>query len=269
MIKRVVARAAAEIEQSCGEWFEWDKHWRGLSPEAFEVLTPEEQVTVWFSKYVQSPLGDHLQKTGLTQLLEKVRLCLWYHGTEDGWNPLVEAYTKICTFEFDEPGFTVEIDYPWALQGYGSGVKCANWLDGGLAYLLFYKGEHVACLGFSVSKQGLLIQQAQATRKQGNRWMYRLTGRLLDVMVDKLERHFNCPTWIIDGASQGKYLRQVHPKKIPFPEEELARIEATYNAPVQGFVRTGETYEVDYRVYHRIMRIPEPKAGDPSYDGAP
>jgi len=96
--------------------------------------------------------------------------------------------------------------------------------------------------------------------------MYKLPGNLLlDVMVDKLERHFACPTWIVDGVSQATYLNKVH----ALPGEEIVRIAALYDAPLKGFRRTDTTlqtndwFQTGIRKYHLLERSfsPTPTSG--------
>lgn len=254
----VLQKAVADPDWG-GPRFDWNR-WHGLPTEFFKDLPLSDQVVLAHSDVIMSNLSESLEKAPETFLLNRVRLCLWYYGTSgtsSHWNSLVEAYTKTCTFDFGEPNFTTEIDHPRGFQGRGTGECSKRWLDGALAYRLFYKGEEVATLAFSLTGDGVLIQQAQMIQKKGNRWAYKLPGTLLDVMVDKFQRHFDCPIWIVDGASQADYLNKVH----PIPVEEIVRIARYYDAPIAGFTRTEKImatsrdwYQTGCRSYHLLQR---------------
>lgn len=255
--RRVMKRAHQEILECWGslDCFKWERDWTRLDAEYFDVLTLAEQVQLVHSAVTCSALDRHLSEIPPTRLIDRVRSCLWQYGCcSSDWKLLRRTYIKLMTFDFGEPDFTTAIDYPWTWMGRGTGELYDRWIDGGLAYVLHYKGKPVAILGFSMSSKGLLIQQAQACNKTGNRWMYRLPGRLLDVMVDKLQRHFKCPIWIVDGVSQGQYLREVHTRETKFPQEEEARIAAMYDAPIRGFRRTKNSIMMAHRKYHRLVR---------------
>ncbi len=259
---REIRLVQENAKEDIGDWgFVWERHWHGLPMQAFDVLSPEAKVRLWQGSQTSNHFTDLLSKEEPFRLIDRVRLCYWQYGCERGWKPLAEAYNKLCTFDFGEKDFSTTIDYPWTWMGRGSGEYCRRWIDGGLAYLLHYKGKFVAILGFSVSRVGLLIQQAQAVEKHGNRWMFRLPGKLLDVMIHKLEAHFACPTWIVDGATQGAYLRKIHPQGTLFPEGEQNRIAAMYDAPIPGFRRTSQTWSdhldsTPSRSYFRLEKNP-------------
>lgn len=256
------ARLMSQVPEEDKEWFCWDKHhWDSLPEEAFDVLSDVEKVELWFSVGVATRLEDRLRKEPSFALIERVRRCLCYYGVKDDWNILVPFYHSIMTFNFNEPDFSSFIDFPWAQQGFGTGNYSKRWLDGGFAYILYYKSTEVGRIGFSVSRHGLFIQQAQANQVKGNRWMYRLGGRFLDVAVRKLADHFKCAAWIVDGTTQVAYLRRIHPSEIPFLQEEQDRIRGLYDSPIEGFVRTGEVVETGAfdlngsRKYRRIERL--------------
>lgn len=221
--------------------FEWDRYWRSLPPEAFDCLSLAERVEVWHSDVIQSELGDHLIDDDITRPLEKIRLCLWYYGAMDEWSELVRWYTKVCTFDMNLDGFSLYLDWPRSWQGFGTGENFSHWLDGGLAYIIYYKGTQVARIGFSVSRNGVLIQQFQCNAAKGNRWIYKFGGCPLSFVAGRFSEHFDVPMWIVDGQSQVDYLWRIHPATVPFPKDERDRIRRFYDKALDGFCRTSDT----------------------------
>jgi len=242
----------------CGQ-FEW-RFWRSLPPEAFDCLSLAERIELWQSDVIQSELGDYLRDDDLTRPIEKVRLCLWYYGCVDDWNELVRWYTKVCTFDLGLDGFSLYLDWPRSWQGFGTGECFSHWLDGGLAYILYYKGSQVGRIGFSAGRHGILIQQVQANAAKGNRWMYRLGCCPLSFVADRFSAHFEeCDVWIVDGATQVDYLQRIHPATVPFPLSEQERIRRFYDKDLVGFRRTAETHSTcreftGGRLYHKLER---------------
>lgn len=258
IIAKVTARAEADPDWG-GEDFTWD-HWRGLPREFFQDLTQEERVVLAYSDFFHSHLLDLIQEE--EPLFRRIRQSVWFYGREN-WNTIVDAYEKIMTFSFNEPGFRTEIDYLWStVQGYGSSQHClGRWLDGTLAFHLYKGDELVAILGFSVCDKGLLIQQAQATSKRGGRGLFGQRS-LLEVRVQKMAWHFDMPVWIVDGKDQAKYLNHVHPKNTsPMTVGDLFRIAELYDRDIPGFFRTGETYtpgsmsNTGARTHHRLFPL--------------
>ncbi|MBN9452229.1 MAG: hypothetical protein J0I42_09785 [Bosea sp.] len=137
------------------------------------------------------------------RLIQKVGSSMWRWGCgRGGWNETVDAYEGIRSFEIGHPAFEATFDHSTGYNERGYSEHSRTFLDGALAFLVHYKGEHVLTVGFSLmAGRRLLLQQVQAKSRTGNRWMFKLPRNLTEHVLDRLAAAFpNHALFVADGG---------------------------------------------------------------------
>ena len=125
-------------------------------------------------------------------LVRKIRNSIWQWGfSRAKWNEIVDAWNGIRSFDLGVPGFETTLDYTTGYNEMGWSRDARTYLDGIFGLLVHWKGEHVLTIGFSFAgNRRLLLQQVQAVRPTGNRWMFRLPANRMGFIVDRLMAAF-------------------------------------------------------------------------------
>lgn len=126
------------------------------------------------------------------EIIRKIGNSFWRYGLNKGkWNDLVHAYNCIRSFNFKHPDFDVRLDHTTWFNEKGYSKYTETFLDGVFSYVVYYKGQHVMTLGFSLSaNRKLLIQQVQLKKPRGNRWLFRLPRNYLEYVLERFKETF-------------------------------------------------------------------------------
>lgn len=239
--------------------FRWDQHWSRIDyPLLAKVFTFDELLYLWVSAFTMTELGTHIEKQ--EPLLWKVQNALWQYGAERGFNAIARTMNGLRRVSIDLPGFEVKLATTYSINTHGrcwhDVGKKGLYLDGAFALLLYYRGKHVLTVGFSPSREGILVAQVQLREKKGNRFLFQLDRHYLDIALDILARAFHDQDlWLVDGSSAVKAIRRSYPPSIPctMTSDDEVRIKALYNRPLERFRRTRRTYESNTRKYVRLV----------------
>lgn len=120
------------------------------------------------------------------QIMEKISDSLeLYGGLNNHLTTVAEVYHCIKNFNFDLKDFSVSLNYvkkdhrPLGFAKFGENI----FLDSVFAFTVHYKNKHVMNIGFSVTgKREILISQVQATKKKGNRFLFKIPNRVEHVL---------------------------------------------------------------------------------------
>lgn len=159
-------------------------------------------------------------------LVDKIKHSMWRWGCGDGvWNELVDAYIGIRTFEIPIAGFEVRLDFTTGHNERGYSRESRIFLDGVFGFLVYYRGEHVMTLGFSVMKgRQLLVQQVQLVKQKGNRFLYLLPSDRMQFALDCFARSFPCHTLcVIDGRDLGQVSLDSYQLAIDLAKDRLSQ----------------------------------------------
>ena len=136
-------------------------------------------------------------------IVHKIQNCMWRWGCGSGvWNEVVDAYDGIRNFSIPIADFEVRLDFTTGYNERGRSREARIYLDGVFGFLVYYKGEHVMTLGFSVTKgRRLLIQQVQLAQRKGNRFLFRLPPNRVEFFVERFVAAFpRHKVFIVDGT---------------------------------------------------------------------
>lgn len=136
-------------------------------------------------------------------IVRKIGNSMWRWGSGSGvWNEVVDAYNGIRNFKIPVDGFEVRLDFTTYCNPRGMSRESRTYLDGVFGFLVYYKGEHVMTLGFSVmAERRILVQQVQLTKRKGNRFLFRLPANRVEFFLQCFEAAFPHHTLcIVDGA---------------------------------------------------------------------
>lgn len=135
-------------------------------------------------------------------VIYKINNSAWRWGmNEIGWNELVDAYDGIRSFSF-HPDFEIRLDHTTGHNARGYSEYHRVFLDGIFAFIIYYRGNPVMTIGFSVmSGRRLLLQQIQLHSQKNNRWLYKLPTDRKEFVVGLLRKHFSQhQLFMIDGG---------------------------------------------------------------------
>lgn len=157
-------------------------------------LTVDQLTKVKYSQFItmDSSVEDLYQDDPQYSFLRKIENSMWRWGMgRSDWNAVVDAYNGIRTFEVPVDGFEVRLDYTTGHNERGFSRESRTFLDGVFGFLLYYRGEHVMTLGFSVAKdRKLLVQQVQLTKRKGNRFLFKLPANRMEFFLDCFAKAF-------------------------------------------------------------------------------
>lgn len=150
---------------------------------------------------------DLFDKEPTHAIVRKIQSSQWRWGMGDkAWNDVVETYNGIRSFDLDLENFEVRLDFTTGHNERGYSRESRTFLDGVFAFLVYYKGEHVMTLGFSVQTgMKLLVQQVQLKNRKGNRFLFKLPSNRLEFFLSRFALAFpNHTLCIADGADIGR-----------------------------------------------------------------
>lgn len=242
------------------------KDWYHWATEYFDRFTFEDIMRLSYDCAIQSDFDDNFRGSSMLKredprndpvimanwrVIWKIRNSLWHYGYQQPhWNTIVDFWNAIPKFDFGVPGFEVRLDWSTYCNEIGfsefSGTKDGPFvsdrvfLDSTFGYMIFYKGEHILTIGVSPSTCGLLVQQIQARKKHGNRWMYKLGTPYFDHCVTRLQAAFgHIGTYLIKGTSCKVRVRNSYTVEARPPEENFVRLQALYDQPLRYLRRRG------------------------------
>jgi hypothetical protein len=127
------------------------------------------------------------------EVVRKIENSMWRWGMNKGtWSEVVDAYENIRHFTFvDDPDFTLRLDHTTGCNEFGRSNYARVFIDGVFAFLVYYKGEHVMTIGFTLmAGRRLLIQQVQSAKRSGNRYLFKLPQNRLEMVIGLFRQHF-------------------------------------------------------------------------------
>lgn len=119
-------------------------------------------------------------------IVRKIDNCMWRWGCGSGvWNEVVDAYNGIRNFKIPLEDFDVRLDFTTGSNERGYALESRTYLDGVFGFLVYYKGEHVMTLGFSIAdRRRVLVQQVQLVRRKGNRFLFRMPENRIEFFLN-------------------------------------------------------------------------------------
>jgi hypothetical protein len=232
--------------------------------------TFDEICKVWFSRRFSSdlrkrfdPFFSETDAVPFDRFIFKISNSQWRWGMYDGdWNTLVEAYDRIRGFDFGIDGFQTNLAWTTGCNEKGY----SNWqgreqkrvyLDGVFGFMVYYKGEHVLTIGFSVAKERrILINQIQLAKKTGNRWLYKLPQKHFEYVVDRMMKTFGdyFAVYLADGSWLAAAIKRSYGNSEIIPSDEvLAHVAKVYSVRMNGYKRQGRWERCGVR-FHRLHR---------------
>jgi hypothetical protein len=196
------------MERWCGP-FDFATQYHQLPLKALQRFTFDELYKLRCSTIMMmdASVEKHLEEDPNYRVLEKIRSSMWrWSLSREGWNEIVDAYDHLRAFTLGIPGFELRLDHSTHYNEFGRGQYSRIYLDGAFGFLVYYKGEHVLTLGFSIlGGRQLLLQQVQSAKQVGNRALFKLPRNRLEFVLDRFAKCFpGYRLFIIDGASLGK-----------------------------------------------------------------
>ncbi len=188
----------------CGK-FSFVEHFHDLHLNAFVNFSFDDICKMHHSSFVQMhrTVRDLFENETHYEVVRKIQSSMWRWGVgSDVWNEVVEAYKNICNFSLGlDSDFDITLDHSSYYNECGYSKYSRTYLDGALAYLVHYKGEHVMTIGFSITKgKKILIQQIQLKKQKGNRWLYKLPKNRLEFIINLFQKNFPGYTLFVIGG---------------------------------------------------------------------
>lgn len=242
-----------------GDWHNSEQFTGSKFHQLRAIFSHEELVRLVIRTVFTNRVSDWLEEDRNGGVIKKARLSMWRWGyTQRGYNSVVRFYNAVQRFEFGE-GFEVRLDHPRGSNPTGWGLYHRDtYLDGAFAFCIYYKGQHVLTIGFSVTKWGIIINQVQLKKRKGNRFLYKLPQPLLLYVMARMEACFgnSFQLWLVDGASavaavKASYKDQACPELVV----HSARIAAFYDQPLLWWDR-GEELSVKGVTFRQLVAHP-------------
>ncbi|GBQ85586.1 hypothetical protein AA14337_3111 [Acetobacter malorum DSM 14337] len=145
------------------------------------------------SVYMMAPDVERLfESSPPHRLIAKIINSIWRCSYRyPSWNDIVHTWNGLRSFSMGLRDFTVTVDHTTSCTPHGWATYSDTYLDGCLAFLIHYKGQHVLTVSFSIaSGRRLLLRQVQACSPSGNRWLYKLPSGHLDFIIQRMRQAF-------------------------------------------------------------------------------
>jgi hypothetical protein len=190
-------------------------HFSGMDIQQIAGHIPLEACQKWFTfdqlcklRYNRSSTMERTVEKAFEDepeyaIVHKIQNSMWRWGCGSGvWNEVVDAYNAIRSFTIPVEGFEVRLDFTTYYNERGRSRESRTYLDGVFGFLVYYKGEHVMTLGFSImAGRRVLVQQVQLTKRKGNRFLFRLPENRVEFFLQCFAKAFPLHTLCIaDGG---------------------------------------------------------------------
>ena len=182
-------------------------------------------------------------------IVNKIQNSMWRWGfRRSGWNELVDAYNGIRGFTMNYPDFEVRLDYTTGHNECGYSEYSRTFLDGVFAFLVYYRGEHVMTLGFSIlSGRRILIQQVQLAKRRGNRFLFKLPKNRIEYVIALFRKHFpRHKLFIVDGSDVANKSLKSYRNGLERLQERLARAIASQKKATDLKNAEYHQYDIDH-----------------------
>jgi hypothetical protein len=248
--------------ESVEDW--WGRAWRDLPLQVLrEVFSEDEILRMVHGSLVTSRAGDELREEDLGRVALKVRNSMWRWGMHSDWNDFVRYYKGLGRFDFGVDGFEARLDHTTGYNPKGLVLHHRNWdqgcslfIDGVFCYIVYRKGKPVMVIGFSFSREGVLLQQVQLLQKKGNRWLFKLPKHFFDHVVERFTECFEgSRIFLVDGKSALDALARSYPAGTfdqNYDDPTKARIQALYDRPLVRLQR-GDRVRVNRVEFHQLV----------------
>lgn len=216
------------------------EHWTSIPFRVLQAAFNEaELLRVWNSGFFASHLDDYIKRHEF--ILWKVQNALWHYSYRRSWNNLALIMKGLSKLSVDKPGFELRVSHSTAWNPLGRSYHHSDvFLDGALAFHLFYRGALVLTVAFNPFANGEVgVVQIQLRQKKGNRFLYQLGAHYVDFALDILARAFGeDKLHIVDGKSAVAGVRASYGQSpCAIDEEAEARIAGIYDRPLERFTR--------------------------------
>lgn len=208
---------------------EFEKIAHNLPLKAFARLTFDELCKVRFSSTytMDRSVDDEFRDNPRYTIVHKIANSMWRWGFNRGaWNEIVDAYAGIRDFTLDMPDFEVRLDYTTGHNECGYSEHSRTFLDGVFAFLIYYRGEHVMTVGFSLAgNRRILVQQIQLVKRRGNRFLFRMPTNRVEFFLDRFGAAFPSFTlYLVDGSDVANKSLQSYRNGLANSQERLAKL---------------------------------------------
>lgn len=221
-------------------YFRFEEHWGSVPFRVLQsVFSEAELLRIWNSGFFASHLDDYIKRHEF--ILWKVQNALWHYSYRRSWNNLALIMKGLSKLSVDKPGFELRVSHSTAWNPLGRSYHHSDvFLDGALAFHLFYRGALVLTVAFNPFANGEVgVVQIQLRQKKGNRFLYQLGAHYVDFALDILARAFGeDKLHIVDGKSAVAGVRASYGQSpCAIDEEAEARIAGIYDRPLERFTR--------------------------------
>jgi hypothetical protein len=201
-----------EMHEWWGGEFSFSEEYHRLPLKMFSGFSFDEFCKLRYSSRIlmDKTVCDFFETHAQHEVVRKIESSMWRWSHSEGtWNEVVEAYDCLRRFTFvADPDFEVRLDYSTYHNPCGYSKFSRVFIDGALAYLVYYKRKHVMTIGFSIlADKHLLIQQVQSAQRTGNRYLYKLPANRIEFVIDLFRKNFPLYTLhVIDGGDLARKL---------------------------------------------------------------
>jgi hypothetical protein len=179
------------------------------------LLTQEEltafEVTLTKFRTLEERL--ELQNLPFYQVVNKSNLSAWHHYAQNhlGWNATTQVIKGLRRLNFSAFDLSTELDFTTGGNKVGLSQFSRTFLDGEIAILLRYKGQHVLTLSFNVcknqTKTEIVIAQIQLKNPKGNRFLFKLGPNYSETLCKTFAEAFShCNVYLTTGEYLSKTL---------------------------------------------------------------
>jgi|TARA_Y100000034_G_scaffold135146_2_gene205896 hypothetical protein len=223
----------------------------------------DELCKVWFSCSVQLEIHKYFhpsyrdERNDKFAIIGKLANSMWRYSFGTDWNTLVAAYDNLSRFKFGD--FEFRLDVTTGCNARGSSEYHSIYIDGPLAYIVYYKGKPALTISFAIVAGGrLLINQVQLINKRGNRWLYKLPCHYFNFAIECMGKAFpDFALFLVDGHSTADRIKTSYGDGyVPLADEKYKHIVKTYRQKLSGFIRRGRTKISNMTFHHLFPRQP-------------
>lgn len=205
-------------KEKLGDWYDEvvDNYGLGFEKSYYHRLSLEELVGFSFdeickmrhsSSIMMSHNVDELFKNSdQHSIIRKIESSMWRWSSSRGsWNEVVDAYENLRSFSFlpTNPDFEVRLDWTTGYNEFGYSEYSRTYLDGVFGFLVYYKGQHLLTIGFSIlDGSRVLVQQVQSAQRNGNRGLFKIPKNRVEFVLELFAWNFpGYKLFMIDGES--------------------------------------------------------------------
>ncbi|HYF05561.1 MAG TPA: hypothetical protein VEA59_05300 [Patescibacteria group bacterium] len=217
------------LEEDYGKGFSILEKYHNLPFAAFARFSFDELCKIHHSSPIQmhNSVSKLFETSAQHEIIRKIESSMWrWSYDRSSWNEIVDAYDNLRHFTFmTNKDFEVRLDWTTWYNEFGYSKFSRTYLDGVFGFLVYYKGQHVMTIGFSVLVgRRVLIQQVQSAQRSGNRGLFKIPQNRVEFVIDLFFKNFpRYRFYLIDGESLVKKTLRDYERSLERNQEILRR----------------------------------------------